>query len=175
MFNRVWFLAVLLVVGVCLTSVALANDAGPTSTPAVAVASSAAGTPTVAPPPHPSAFSSIVDEGIKLVAAILLVLATWGAQRLIRLFVAKAKIDIPAKQEEQIDAWVRQGIAYAESKSSAKLKELTVAMRGPEKLEAALAYVIGAMATSGAFDYGRDLLVRKIEALLHQGKHPDVI
>lgn len=100
-----------------------------------------------------------------LMPAILVVLA-WLARKVVKIFEAKTNIDIPQKQENQIDHWVAQGARYAEKKARTAAKEGFGEIKGPEKLELAVQYALDLAYEQGLTNWSRERLEAKIEAYL---------
>jgi hypothetical protein len=109
----------------------------------------------------------LADLAIQTLAPILLALSGWLAHRLIKAFEARTKIDVPAKQEVMIDAWIAAGIRLAEEKAHQAVKAGASTITGPEKLEAAAGFVLDLAEKNGWIDWTRERLKSKIEAKLN--------
>jgi hypothetical protein len=116
-----------------------------------------------------SSAAKVADYAVQLAFGVLSIFLMWGTNRIIRAIEKKWDVDIPERQEVAIDGWVEQGILWAEEKSRSKIKEKADKLRGPEKLEVALGYVIGMIRSRGWDTWAADAITAKIEARL--GKH----
>lgn len=114
-----------------------------------------------------STIVKLADLAIQTLAPILLALSGWLAHRLIKAFETKTKIDVPAKQEAQIDGWIEAGIRLAEEKAHKAVKAKADKITGPEKLEAAASFALDLAQKNGWVDWTRDRLKSKIEAKLN--------
>jgi len=95
------------------------------------------------------------------------------AHKLIRTFETKTGIDIPAKEEAMVDAWVSQGIRLAEEKAHQAGKKADTKMAGHEKLEHAASFALDMAEKNGWIAWTRDRLKAKIEAALNvQAERP---
>jgi hypothetical protein len=117
-----------------------------------------------------SSLVQITDLAIQTLSPILLALSGWLAHRLIKAFEIKTKLDVPAKQEAQIDAWIAAGIRAAEEKAYQAVKAKSDKITGPEKLETAIGFVLGMAEKNGWVDWTKDLLKAKVEALINVDK-----
>lgn len=117
-----------------------------------------------------SSLVALAHTAIQTLSPILLALSGWLAHRLIKVFETKTKIDIPAKQEAQVDAWIATGIRAAEEKAYQAVKAKADKITGPEKLEAAISFALGMAEKNGWLDWTRDKLQAKIEAKLNIDK-----
>jgi hypothetical protein len=119
---------------------------------------------------------SSVSQAVTLVVQILMpviaVLGTWFAHRVIKTFEMKTGIDVPAKQEAQIDSWVESGIRFAEEKAhqAAQRAAGTAKLAGHEKLEHAASFIMGMVEKNGWDDWARDTIKAKVEARLNVTK-----
>ncbi len=113
-----------------------------------------------------NSLTRLADIVFEILVPIVVIFATWGAHRLIALFEKKAKIDVPAKIEEQIDGWIERGIALAEEKSRAKVKSKTAKLTGPEKLEMAAGFVLDLVEKYKLQDLAKEKIEKRIEARL---------
>jgi hypothetical protein len=118
----------------------------------------------------PHAITTATDLAIQILGPLLLALSGWLAHRLTAAFEAKTKIDIPAKQEAQIDAWVTAGIHYAEEKARNAAKAADAKITGGEKLEAAAGFALDMVQKAGWVGWTRDHLKAKIEAKLNASR-----
>jgi Bacteriophage holin of superfamily 6 (Holin_LLH) len=114
-----------------------------------------------------NAVAQITSIAIQTLAPILLALSGWLAHRLIKAFESKTKIDVPVKQEAQVDAWIEAGIHYAEEKAHQAAKSATAKITGPEKLEAAASFALDLAEKNGWIEWTRERLKAKIEAALN--------
>lgn len=114
-----------------------------------------------------TAVSQIANLAIEILGPLLLALAGWLAHRGIKLFEVKTKIDVPVRQEAQVDAWILMGMHYAEEKARQATKAVAAKITGPEKLEVAAGFALDLAEKNGWIDWTRDRLKAKIEAKLH--------
>jgi hypothetical protein len=117
-----------------------------------------------------SSLVSLTDLAIQTLSPILLALSGWLAHRLIKAFETKTKIDVPVKQEAQIDAWIASGIRYAEEKAYQAVKAKADKITGPEKLETAVGFALDLAKKNGWVDWTRERLAAKVEALVNVEK-----
>lgn len=113
-----------------------------------------------------SSAAKFADIALQILIPVVTVFAMWGANKVIRLVERKLGVDIPERQERAINDWVEQGIHFAEEKSRSKIKEKANKLRGPEKLEIALGFVLGMINSNGWHTWTRDKVVAKIEGSL---------
>jgi len=113
-----------------------------------------------------TALTQVTTAALEVLVPVVIIFATWGAHRLIRLFETKTKIDVPQKQEDQIDAWIDRAILLAAEKARQKIHAKTEALKGPEKLEIAADFVYDLAQSRGWISWTKDLLKQKIEASL---------
>ncbi len=113
-----------------------------------------------------NAVKKIAEVFFEILGPLILAFAGWLAHRGIKLFESKTKIDVPVKQEAQVDAWVVAGIAYAEEKVRNVIKA-NGRLTGPQKLESAVGFVFDLAQKNGWVEWTRDLLAAKIEAKLN--------
>lgn len=117
-------------------------------------------------PADENAVTRLADMAFEILTPVLSVVVIWLVHRAIAAFEARTGIDVPAQQEALIDAWVEQGIAFAEEKSRNKVKEKTSKLTGPAKLEEAADFVFDLARARGWIDWSRDRVKRKIEGKL---------
>ena len=121
-----------------------------------------------------SSLATVADLAIQTLAPILLALSGWLAHRLIKAFESKTKIDVPVKQEAQVDAWIASGIRYAEEQAYKAVQVKAATITGPEKLEAAVSFAMNLAQKNGWIDWTRARLASKVEALVNVHKaRPD--
>jgi hypothetical protein len=113
---------------------------------------------------------TVADLAIQTLAPILLALSGWIAHRLIKVFEAKTKIDVPVRQEAQIDTWIAAGVRYAEEKGYQAVKAKADKITGPEKLETAVGFALDLAQKNGWIDWTKDRLKAKVEALINVEK-----
>lgn len=114
----------------------------------------------------PSALSRVTDIAFEILTPVLALFAMWAAHRLIGVFEKKTGIDVPARQEELIDKWIRQGVHRAEEWSHKKVKEKTDALTGPEKLEISATFVLDLIEAQGWPGWTSDRIKDRVEAML---------
>lgn len=114
-----------------------------------------------------SSLLKLTDLAIQTLAPILLALSGWLAHRLIKAFESKTKIDVPVRQEAQIDAWIAAGIRLAEEKAYQAVKSQSAKITGPEKLETAVGFALDLAEKNGWIDWTKDRLKAKIESALN--------
>jgi hypothetical protein len=113
-----------------------------------------------------SAAARIGQDVLEILKPILAALVGWVVFKLTRTFEAKTGIDVPQKYEDQVNAWVNQGIAYAEEKARQYVLAKGNTITGPEKLELALGFVLDLADQYKLTTYAKDKIVKKIEAML---------
>ena len=113
-----------------------------------------------------SVASQAAGVAIQVLTPILIIVGTYFAHRLVKVFEAKTGLDIPAKQEAKIDGWIEEGIHFAEEKSRSYIKEKANKLKGPEKLELAGDFVMAMIKKNGWDDWAKDAIVNKIEGSL---------
>lgn len=109
----------------------------------------------------------IIEITLTILTPALGLFLLWGARKVIQFAERKTGIDLPVKQEKQIDAWILQAIAFAEEKARKASKSKLSKVTGPEKLELAADYVIDLIQKAGWDTWARDKLKNRIEALLN--------
>jgi hypothetical protein len=117
-------------------------------------------------PASENALTQATSLAFQILTPIVTIIATWFAHRLVGIFEKKLKIDLPEKQEAQIDGWISQGIHWASETSYKKVKEKTSKLTGPEKLETAAAFVFDFAQARGWTEWSKDAIKKKIEAKL---------
>ena len=120
-------------------------------------------------PEAPAAATRLMGIAFDVLALVVSAFVMWGVHRLLALFEKKSGIDIPAKQEEMIDVWVKKGIVYAEEKSRSKIKSIGEKLKGPEKLEVAAKFALDMAESRGLVKWTKDKIAAKVEASL--GEH----
>ena len=108
--------------------------------------------------------SQAVGVALQILTPLLIIVGTYLAHRLVKVLEAKTGIDIPEKQEAQIDKWISAGIYLAEEKSRSFIKEKAQKLKGPEKLELAGTYVMNMVKKNGWDDWALEWIEAKIEA-----------
>jgi hypothetical protein len=113
--------------------------------------------------PSPAAVR-VLEFVLQVALVVVTPLAAWFVARMIKVFEAKAKIDIPAKQEEAIQNLVTQGIALAEEKARKAVQAKASSITGPEKLEIAADHVLDLIEAKKWDAWTRDKVKNLIEA-----------
>ena len=90
-----------------------------------------------------SAAQEIMLLVVKAVFSILALLTTYLVTKAIGYFEKKLGVDIPDTTEALLNEWADKGIGLAYEKSHQQLKKLGKKLKGPEKMEIALKFVIG--------------------------------
>lgn len=114
----------------------------------------------------PTVASQAAELALQVLTPILVALAAWLAHRIVGVFEKKTGIDIPEKQEAQIDKWIEAGIHLAEEKSRSLVKSKASKLEGPQKLEVAGTFVMGMISKNGWDDWAQSWILDKIEAQL---------
>lgn len=117
-------------------------------------------------PAEPNALTRVTSFAFEVLTPIVTLFAMWAAHRAIKYLEHKLGVDVPARIEAQIDAWVDEGIHYAAEKSYQKVKGKTKKLSGPEKLEEAAAFVLAFAQARGWDDWTADKIKSKVEARL---------
>jgi hypothetical protein len=114
----------------------------------------------------PSLASQAAEVALQVLTPILIIVGTYFAHRLVKVFEAKSGIDIPDRQEVKIDEWIEAGIHFAEEKSRSYIKEKANKLKGPEKLELAGDFVMAMIKKNGWDNWAKEAIVTKIEGSL---------
>ena len=117
-----------------------------------------------------NSITTLADLAIQTLAPILLALGGWLAHRVIRAIEAKTKIDVPVRQEAQIDTWIAAGVRLAEEKAYQAVKANAAKITGPEKLETAVGFALDLAQKNGWIDWTKARLAAKVEALINVDK-----
>jgi hypothetical protein len=115
-----------------------------------------------------SILGRLMGFGLDIAAPVVTLFAMWLAHRLIKAFESKTKIDVPAKYEEMIDAWVLKGVHYAEEKGRNAIAAKGPALAGPEKLELAAGFVADLAERAGFADMAKDKIMKLVESKLSE-------
>lgn len=109
----------------------------------------------------------LVDLALQILAPLVVVLAGYLANRLVKVLEAKTGVDIPEKQEAMLDTYIQDGIRYAEEKAHQAAKRADAKLTGHEKLEAATSFVLHYVEKNGWVEWTRDRLKAKIDAKIN--------
>ncbi len=125
--------------------------------------------------PAPNALSRITDIAFSVLTPVLALFAMWAAHRLLAVFEKKTGIDVPTRQEQLIDKWIRQGIHRAEEWSHKKIKQQAAKLTGPEKLEISADFVLDLIVAQGWVGWTADRIKDKVEAMIGQERAVGII
>lgn len=110
--------------------------------------------------------AKILDFCLTVAAPVATMFAMWIAHRVVKLFEDKAKVQIPAQWQTAIDDWVSKGVAFAEQKAETAIKNGGDKLKGPEKLEMAVGFVLDMAQQHGLDALARDKIIKLVEAEL---------
>lgn len=113
-----------------------------------------------------SVASEVIAWVMKIGFSILALLANWAVLKGIKYFEGKTKIDIPAQTEAMLFSWADMGIGLAKEKSHQAVKKGAGKLKGPEKLEIALGFVIDLAEEHGYKNLAENKIKDYIEAKL---------
>lgn len=114
----------------------------------------------------PSVVSRLVDSALEILAPVVALFAMWAAHKLIKVFESKTSIDVPAKTEEMIDEWLLKAVAYAEEKGRTAVKTQLEPIKGPEKLEMAVNFVLDLAEKYNLKGLTKEKVTKMVEAKL---------
>lgn len=114
--------------------------------------------------------SSALDILIPAVSALVM----FFAHRLISLAENKWKFQVSTETSAKIDQFVQDAIRYAEEKARPALRGATEQVKGSDKMEMALSYVVDQMKSSGMEDQIKEKLQKLIESKLHYMRQKDL-
>lgn len=117
-----------------------------------------------------SVLSRLLTFALDIGTPVVTVFVMWLAHRLINVFEAKSKMDIPAKTQEMIDDWIQKGLLYAEQKAQNAINSKTTGIMGPAKLEMAANFALDLAQQHGYVDLAKDTVEKLIESKLMTNK-----
>lgn len=114
----------------------------------------------------PNVLTRVTELAFQILAVVATVFAMWAANKLIKLFEDKTKMDIPERQEALLQSVLDEGIHYASEQGYKLLKDKTGRLTGPQLLETAGDYVLDEAYKRGLPELGSDYVRRRLEARL---------
>jgi hypothetical protein len=96
-----------------------------------------------------SPLGEVLLTAVKIVFTILGGIATFLTLKAIKYFEKKTKIDIPQATEDLIFSWADKAIGFAHEKAHQVIQKTGKSLSGPEKLDIAVAFVMGLVTKYG--------------------------
>ena len=99
---------------------------------------------------------------LEVTAAVLMLAVAWVTTKVSGYIKRKTGIEV----EAMIAEWAAKGVDYAEEQASKKLKESGEKLRGNDKLETAVGFVLGLARENNLDNVAREKIVGYVEAKL---------